>query len=311
MAWLYVPVSADLNSGSDSPSETPTELYVTSSGTLTLRPLSWRGWQTRPWVKLLSGMIYSPSTLDRGAERWISSLPDSPASPSQSPASSEPKKTNATSSRESRRSFATWDRDSSSWKTCEGCLPLAGEESLATYSEPWPTSGSTRSGSACEQAPWVPPTDASGFSSWPTPTIAATSGYSERENCASSEANIGDTLTDMIWQGYPHSPPDPKTETPGRESSQSDPTLLRHWPTPGANDYKGSYQPGQRRGQLDEATEQKWAGGKAKLNPNFVEWMMGWPVGWTTARTGFDARAMESWRCKQRQLLAYLLGGGG
>lgn len=30
------------------------------------------------------------------------------------------------------------------------------------------------------------------------------------------------------------------------------------WPTPGANDQKGSAEPGQRRGQLDEAAEQKW-----------------------------------------------------
>ena len=31
------------------------------------------------------------------------------------------------------------------------------------------------------------------------------------------------------------------------------------WPTAGANDHKGSSQPGQRRGQLDEAAEQMWA----------------------------------------------------
>lgn len=30
------------------------------------------------------------------------------------------------------------------------------------------------------------------------------------------------------------------------------------WPSPGANDYKGSNREGQRRGQLDEAAEQKW-----------------------------------------------------
>lgn len=31
------------------------ELWVTSSGTPTLRPRSWRGWKTRPWIALLSG----------------------------------------------------------------------------------------------------------------------------------------------------------------------------------------------------------------------------------------------------------------
>ena len=31
-----------------------------------------------------------------------------------------------------------------------------------------------------------------------------------------------------------------------------------NWPTPGANDYKGTSPTGQRRGQLDEAAEQFW-----------------------------------------------------
>jgi len=466
MAWLFVPASEDSSSESNSPSESDTELWVTSSGTPTPRPLSWRGWKTRPWVQLLSGTTSLPSTLDRGAARWISSLPGSPASPSVSPASSEQQKTNATSFPELLRSFATWDRDSSSWKTSEGCLPLAGVESLGTFSEPWPTSGSIRSGSACEQARWVPPTVESGslfwrtpaasevgprletlstadggplqagrrvyrktptgklvnqtvtlglqaekiwptpnahdgrrpgadtlstqganlnrdaatwptpfgfdhgngpdgneFSTavrktvatwptpstldhivkrttmgrgvrnptlqgaaaglnpkdverhaktWPTPTaVDAIGGRNRTANRSpdAKKANIGDTLTDMIWQGYPHSPPDPQTETPGLESSQSDPTSPPRWPTPTAptkrqggvvNDWGGS-------GNPYRGTEM----GKAKLNPNFVDWMMGWPVGWTTARTGFDAREMASWRSRLRWLLECLLGEQG
>lgn len=51
------------------------------------------------------------------------------------------------------------------------------------------------------------------------------------------------------------------------------------WPTPGANDHKGSCAPGQRRGQLDEATEND--PGAARLNPSWVEALMGLPAGWT------------------------------
>jgi hypothetical protein len=36
------------------------------------------------------------------------------------------------------------------------------------------------------------------------------------------------------------------------------PNQATHWPTPGANDHKGSAREGQRRGQLDEAVEQLW-----------------------------------------------------
>ena len=90
------------------------------------------------------------------------------------------------------------------------------------------------------------------------------------------------------------------------------------WPTPGANDWKGSSRPGQRRRQLDEAIEalpawipcaccedylctihlshafacpcpsiEEWLSDpytdrvRGKLAPRFTEWLMGFPDGWT------------------------------
>tara|TARA_R110000823_G_scaffold79134_3_gene180250 strand:+ start:416 stop:862 length:447 start_codon:yes stop_codon:yes gene_type:complete len=51
-------------------------------------------------------------------------------------------------------------------------------------------------------------------------------------------------------------------------------------PTPAATDWKGSSKPGQRRGQLtDPAMGVIPAGGR--LNPTWVEWLMGWPLGFT------------------------------
>lgn len=50
---------------------------------------------------------------------------------------------------------------------------------------------------------------------------------------------------------------------------------VRMWPTPNVTDWKGSSKPGQRRGQLSETV----AGGQ--LNPTWVEWLMGFPLGWT------------------------------
>ena len=52
------------------------------------------------------------------------------------------------------------------------------------------------------------------------------------------------------------------------------------FPTPSANDWKGSSKEGQRRGQLtDPAMGAVPAGGE--LNPEWVEWLMGYPAGWT------------------------------
>lgn len=59
--WLYVPpgscpsapASEDLSSASNSPTPEP-ELYATSNGKPSPRPVSWRGWKSRPWIKLLT-----------------------------------------------------------------------------------------------------------------------------------------------------------------------------------------------------------------------------------------------------------------
>lgn len=55
------------------------------------------------------------------------------------------------------------------------------------------------------------------------------------------------------------------------------PTGARLWPSTAATDFK-SAAPGQRRGQLGEAVVESDGG---RLNPSWVETLMGWPVGWT------------------------------
>ncbi len=62
-------------------------------------------------------------------------------------------------------------------------------------------------------------------------------------------------------------------------------------PPPASSDWKGSSKPGQRRGQLtDPTTEVIPAGGR--LNPTFVEWLMGWPIG----STALSPLAMDRFR---------------
>lgn len=91
------------------------------------------------------------------------------------------------------------------------------------------------------------------------------------------------------------------------------------WPTPGANDYKGSAKEGQRRGQLAEAVEQRYSHPvrvqsisgqelsptsrvlRRRLNPAFVCWLMGWPWWWTNpAPISFAAEEMALWRSRLR-----------
>lgn len=116
------------------------------------------------------------------------------------------------------------------------------------------------------------------------------------------------------------------------------------WPTAGANDWKGTAAPGQRRGQLDEAAEQNWTtptagdctgmmgGGMVRslrrdcrsfphdpetppdgepsskptrlLNPLFVEWLVGWPSGLTDS--GCAATEWSHWQRRMRFALSLL-----
>jgi hypothetical protein len=173
---------------------------------------------------------------------------------------------------------------------------------------------------------------------------------------------VADTLTAAtgLWAT-------PRTITGGGESAERKRELGRDesgggdlqaqtsaWPTPCANDHKGSAADGQRRGQLDEAAEQLWqtpqtmGGGstsrsgdrideplisgqalmtsrsclpapatstpgdasssdaptsRPRLNPAFVEWLMGWPEGWTDFAPA--ATAYTRWR---RRMRSYLCG---
>lgn len=177
MAWIYLPSTccpsapdtADSNSACISPATSSgfdPALWLTLSGKPTRRPLSWRGWQTRPWVTLLSGTTLAPSTVARGLDSWISRLWASRARTSPTPASArESTETEAASSSTDCGSLAKWDAATSSWRTSQ----LSLTEGLTPFSGPWPKAGSMRNGAFSARPTWEPPIAASGCSSWPTP----------------------------------------------------------------------------------------------------------------------------------------------
>jgi len=48
---------------------------------------------------------------------------------------------------------------------------------------------------------------------------------------------------------------------------------------------------------------------KRRLNPNFVDWLMGAPIGWSDADHAFNATEMESYLSRLRSHIRCLLGG--
>lgn len=163
-------------------------------------------------------------------------------------------------------SFASWDPESCLWKTCQGSL----FEDLEPYLETWPISGSMRNGRACERQTAERPISGAAFSSLPhTATYPTPSAARYGSNQGGSMGRTGPvrlSLEAMATRGM--------------------------WPTPTAGDAKGA---GSRNLEGSKAhagvslsdavnfgnstTPRKGATGK--LNPLWVEWLMGFPVEWT------------------------------
>ena len=148
--------------------------------------------------------------------------------------------------------LAKYDPDSCLWRTAQCSLLEDLNESLETL----PRSGMTRNGLLWELPMLEQITRGTEFGSleqtWPTP-----------------DANCGQRGTQPNW-------------TPKRKSGQPaqytiNQAVRDRLPTPTAHNAKECNSPSeQNRNTPTLATH---AGGK--LNPTWVEWLMGWPLGWT------------------------------
>jgi len=203
------------------------------------------------------GMTFAPLTDDRGAELLTWYLAASRARTSAQPEKAlESTASAADCGAKWHESSVKYDLASSSWKTH---LSLW-DEALPWFSVTLPKWGSMRDGVCWERMMSERPTGGIDAGLWATPS--ATDG--KRGGCI-TENMTGVSLTQMV-------------NTPNR------------WPTPSANDWKGSSKDGQQRGQLvDPLMGVIQAGGQ--LNPTWVEWLMGWPLGWT------DLKPLETDRC--------------
>lgn len=130
---------------------------------------------------------------------------------------------------------------------------------------------------------------------WQTPTAGqATNGNRCRGGDRTDELLLAGQA--MKWQTPRAS--DPEKDSPN-QSSKGKPSLtaqgVKRWPTAAASDYKGSAKVGQCRGQLSEAILKNGhqapttpkdgdesplnSPSSPRLNPAFVEWLMGWMPG--------------------------------
>jgi len=178
---------------------------------------------------------------------WTSSAADTHANHSAPQANDEAQTTQDIYGRGYEMPLAHYDPDTRSWKT-SGAISLWGESPSL---ESLPKSGMTRNGVLYQQPDWVRPIDESGSSLWPTP-----------RNCSAMAATITPA---SVW--------DPK-RFPNLETVVG----RRMWPTPTTVD---TFTPPKRSNPtLGDAARQA-DGSNGKLNPAWVEWLMGFPIGWT------------------------------
>ena len=121
------------------------------------------------------------------------------------------------------------------------CSLLAGSEE---FSETWPRAGSMRSGWCSARMTSELRTEGNESGFWATPTC--------------NDAKNNGSLSQLKRNSMPLN-------------------LQVMWPTPLASDWKGPNRSSRRSASGHGLAVA--AGGK--LNPTWVEWLMGWPLGWT------------------------------
>lgn len=248
MAWLYVP-GLEASKEELHPSLEITKPFVMSRG----KPMQWlalcRKWKKDLFMKHLSGLMLEPSMVKLGLEKWILSQEDSHVNPLVKQENKKGSMMRDTFGLQSLKSLAKFDRASSSWKTYQ--LSLITQEKLSL--EIWPKWGIILHGVLFEhQMPkhLIEGRGSSPSRSIPTPTTMDSQFLSSKRKVMIESLKRGKfrgvALKDYV-QMFP---------TPTATANQTSPSMLN----------KG--------GSFKNLST-------GKLNPEWVEWLMGWPTGWT------------------------------
>ena len=255
MSWLYIPPetlpepqtcssacrSAPVPAGSTSasPSHAPgIALSVTSSGKVMLRPPSWRGWKTRPWIKLLSGTTLPVSMAARGVERWISSLAAIHVNLSASRESARARRIPAIYGHTSRGSSVSASPNGCFWKTS----PITSTSDIARSEASWKAWATALRKDCLRRQKSARRTNASGCSSspdgtnWPTPRASANENRQTKPTPSQLAGKHGMNLATkaVMW-------PTPQTDSfrtrgGARRNEKGLDRMVRDWPTPVASD---------------------------------------------------------------------------
>jgi len=192
-------------------------------------------------------------------------------------------------------SFARWDPATSSWKTPQCSL----FEGSAEYSGTWPRWGTMRNGVCWVRTMLAPLTSERGPGFWPTHLASECHG--------SLGLHRGDGRTKRSLTNLARFIPTPRAMDGSHGARTATPTVewrVEHgkanlaefvvqFPTPAARDWRGpNAKPYSERGGGAKGNQLPNAVG-GMLNPPWVEWLMGWPIGWTACEPLATARFQQ------------------
>ena len=208
---------------------------------------------------------------------WIYSRVASLVSLIASPVSAEQAMTTETYGLSWLESLASLNPDGSWAKTYQGYCQVRLDGSLEEFSGTWPRLGIVLDGLCMVPRTLERPTDETESSSWPTPT--ANGNYNRK----GASANSGDGLE----------------------------TAVKMWPTPKAVDYRSGSKPDSKR--IQRKKEQGWSldlndaayatDNHGQLNPDWVECLMGFPIGWTSIDGPLDSEKRSTTGSRRESLV--------
>jgi len=252
-----------------------------------------RAWKENP--KITPELCIQVQMVERGilappaSPQLTSSVEDSHASPSPSPASDKEPMMSAGSGPNLPESFAWYDPDTHSLRMSQACLVPTTEGPCPRYSGTWPRAGTMRNGIVSQRSPSGRRTSDGESLLWPTPKvmdaertdILTEARYNERTGRKSLKSEVGKSMWPTMEanerNAYPRMT---KTRSQGQSLEPNLAGAVKMWPTPGTQETTGGPGNPQRMKEQGHQIKLKDAVG-GQLNPTWVEWLMGFPLGWT------------------------------
>jgi len=288
----------------------------TSNGTPTAKRSSMRAFKTAFCTMRQSSGTFeslSPADAPQRIAEWLTLLPqDSHANRSVSPENAKVRTTNETCGPQRSSASAWYDRDTRCWKTCQDSLLLDTSEPSSAI---LPKAGMTADGACYPQPKWERRISAIDCGLWPTPdTMNHLDGTKLRNEYVGTKHAISLHHAVHLWptpmtlnRALPDAAamwPTPKASNAGSRPNANGGKILeeevriaeglrtrgeKRYPTPTVDDSK---QVTRDSGQFQSLTRivrtlenlgpsQENSKTTGSLDPGFVEYLMGWPIGWT------------------------------